>query len=157
MSVWHSALECTLSRTSWALGGATVTSSMRRSLTPRATAALHVIGLPAKADMARATQQPQRDEARERAERAVERASIVRVAGCSVLGRSFIMKSPFFFTDALAFGEECAKQLLNWEEGVEVPAVPDVVFNKGGLVYKVLRSCMPLKDQSARRARRAVR
>jgi len=53
--------------------------------------------------------------------------------------------------------EEYAKQLLNWEEGAEVPAVPDVVFNKGGLVYKVLRSFMPLKDQSARRARRAER
>ena len=38
-----------------------------------------------------------------------------------------------------------------------MPAVPDVVFNKGGLVYKVLRSFMPLKDQSARRARRAER
>ena len=54
--------------------------------------------------------------------------------------------------------EEYAKQLLNWEEGAEVPAVPAMVFNQQGWArLKVLRSFMPLKDQSARRARRAER
>ena len=47
MSVWHSALLWIFSRTSPALGGLTKMFSMRRSLTPRATAALHSMTLPA--------------------------------------------------------------------------------------------------------------
>lgn len=42
--MWHSALQITFTRTSPAFGGSTMIVSARRSSTPNATIALHVIG-----------------------------------------------------------------------------------------------------------------
>ena len=48
MSVWHSALEITLTRTSPAFGGCTtIVSFVSGSFGPHATAAWHSIGFPA--------------------------------------------------------------------------------------------------------------
>ena len=51
-SVWQSAVCVIRMRTSLACGGATVTVVSRRSCAAKATAALHVIDLPAVSDMA---------------------------------------------------------------------------------------------------------
>lgn len=53
--------------------------------------------------------------------------------------------------------EEYAKKLLAWVDGEEVPDLPDDIVKKGGLLYQLLRSFMPVKDWSARRARLAER